>query len=64
MEEKGNFDGAGSQYRKSLCMRQSILGRDTDHPGIASSRHQLGVILQKKEDFSGAESQYRASFCK
>ncbi len=61
LENKGDFDGAESQYRASLNMNRRIHGEDADHPDIARSLHQLAMILQKKGDFDEAEVQYRAS---
>ncbi len=42
-------------------MHRRIHGEDADHPSIASSLHELGIILQLKGDFDGAELQYRAN---
>ncbi len=62
-EEEGDFDGAESHYRASLCLNRRIHGQDADHPDIASSLHQLGGILDKKGDFDEAELQYGAVLC-
>ncbi len=48
LQEKGDFNGAESQYRASLDMKRRILGEDADHPHIAASLHNLGYILQEK----------------
>ncbi len=37
LQEKGDFDGAESQYRASLDIERSIHAEDADHPGIAIS---------------------------
>ncbi len=49
LQDKGDLDGAESQYRASLSMKRRIYGEDADHPGISASLHQLGLVLQKKE---------------
>ncbi len=48
MEQKGDFDAAESQHRASLDMQRRIHGEDADHPSIATSLNQLGMILQEK----------------
>ncbi len=63
LQEKGEFDGAETQYRSSLCMNRRMHGENADHPDIATMLNQLGAVLQKKGDISGAESYYLASLC-
>ncbi len=41
LQEKGEFDGAETQYRSSLCMNRRMHGEDADHPDIAVSLKHL-----------------------
>ncbi len=49
LQDKGDLDGAESQYRASLCMKRRIHGEDADHPDIAVSLHELGRYCNRKK---------------
>ncbi len=53
--------GSESQCRDSLRMHKRFHGEYADHPDIAGSLYQVGMILLEKGDIDGAESLYRAS---
>ena len=57
--DNGNIEGAENSYRRSLEMRQRLLG--PEHPNIATSLNNVSGILHKKGDLDEAEVLQRAS---
>src|SRR5262245_60831148 len=57
--DHGDLADAEMHLRRSLALRQKILGRE--HPAVAQSMNQLANVLFEEKRYAQAESLYRQS---